>query len=115
MPIYEYRCSSCGHELEKLQRISEAPLTDCPRCDKSALRRLISPAGFRLKGSGWYETDFKKASKRNVAGTASEGDGHGGNKDESKSSDGGKADKPAGSEAAGGKTPSGKGDKASAA
>lgn len=73
MPIYEYRCNSCGHELEKLQRISEAPLTDCPACSKAELRRLISPAGFRLKGSGWYETDFKseKERKRNLAESAS--------------------------------------------
>jgi putative FmdB family regulatory protein len=67
MPIYEYRCQSCGHELEKLQRMSEAPLTVCPSCGKPELRRLISAAGFRLKGAGWYETDFKSAGKRNLA------------------------------------------------
>ena len=69
MPIYEYRCNSCGHELEKLQRMSDDPLTDCPSCEESTLRRLISPAGFRLKGSGWYETDFKTGKKRNLIGT----------------------------------------------
>lgn len=66
MPIYEYRCESCGHELERLQKMSDDPLTDCPECDTSALRKVISPVGFRLKGSGWYETDFKKDNKRNL-------------------------------------------------
>ena len=68
MPIYEYRCSACGHELEKIQRMSDAPLTDCPECGKSALQRLVSAAGFRLKGGGWYETDFKKDKQRNLHG-----------------------------------------------
>jgi putative FmdB family regulatory protein len=61
MPIYEYRCEHCGHELEKMQKISDAPLTDCPECGRPALKKLISAAGFRLKGGGWYETDFKKS------------------------------------------------------
>ena len=69
MPIYEYQCQSCGHELEKLQRMSEIPLKDCPDCGESELQRLVSAAGFRLKGSGWYETDFKKDGKRNLHGT----------------------------------------------
>ena len=68
MPIYEYRCQACGHELEKLQKLSDAPLVDCPACGKPALSKLISAAGFRLKGGGWYETDFKKDGKRNLAG-----------------------------------------------
>jgi len=59
MPIYEYSCGACGHELEVLQKLSDAPLTDCPACGKAELRKLISAAGFRLKGGGWYETDFK--------------------------------------------------------
>ncbi|MBP7547248.1 MAG: zinc ribbon domain-containing protein [Corallincola sp.] len=69
MPIYEYRCQSCGHEMEKLQRLSDAPLVDCPACQTPALTKLISAAGFRLKGGGWYETDFKKSSdsKKNLA------------------------------------------------
>jgi putative FmdB family regulatory protein len=67
MPIYEYRCSECGHELEKLQKITDAPLVDCPACGKPALQKLVSAAGFRLKGGGWYETDFKKDKKKNVA------------------------------------------------
>ena len=69
MPIYEYRCESCGHELDKLQKLSDAPLTDCPACGQPALKRLISAAGFRLKGGGWYETDFKTGEKkRNLHG-----------------------------------------------
>jgi len=66
MPIYEYQCESCGHELEKLQRISDDPLKDCPDCGAAELRRLVSAAGFRLKGAGWYETDFKKGDKKNL-------------------------------------------------
>ena len=61
MPIYEYRCNSCGHELEAIQKMSDAPLLDCPACNKADLKKLISAAGFRLKGSGWYETDFKSS------------------------------------------------------
>ena len=68
MPIYEYRCQHCGHELEKLQRMSDDPLKDCPDCEQPELKRLISAAGFRLKGSGWYETDFKKDNQRNLHG-----------------------------------------------
>ena len=59
MPIYEYRCSACGHELEALQKFSDAPLVTCPACGKDALVKLVSAAGFQLKGSGWYETDFR--------------------------------------------------------
>jgi putative FmdB family regulatory protein len=66
MPIYEYRCDSCGEELEKLQRMSDDKLVDCPACGEPALKRLVSAAAFRLKGSGWYETDFKKDNKRNL-------------------------------------------------
>jgi putative FmdB family regulatory protein len=66
MPIYEYRCQSCGHELDKLQKMSDPPLIDCPACGKPTLKKLISAPGFRLSGSGWYETDFKQGSKRNI-------------------------------------------------
>ena len=59
MPIYEYTCEVCGHQLEALQKLSDPLLTDCPQCGKPALKKQISAAGFRLKGSGWYETDFK--------------------------------------------------------
>ena len=68
MPIYEYECKNCGHRMEKLQKISDAPLTICPSCDQEALTKLVSAAGFRLKGGGWYETDFKKDGKKNLAG-----------------------------------------------
>ncbi len=67
MPIYEYRCQECGHELEKLQRMSDDRLVDCPACKAPQLKRLVSAAGFRLKGGGWYETDFKGGQKRNLA------------------------------------------------
>ncbi len=66
MPIYEYRCTACGHKLETIQKMSDAPLTECPACGKPALQKLISAAGFRLKGSGWYETDFKVGNRKNV-------------------------------------------------
>ena len=64
MPIYEYRCQECGHELEALQKISADPLKDCPDCGAPALKKKISAVGFRLKGSGWYETDFKAGDKQ---------------------------------------------------
>lgn len=68
MPIYEYQCETCGHKIEKLQKISDAPLTDCPACERPDLRKLVSPVAFRLKGGGWYETDFKdEKSRKNVA------------------------------------------------
>jgi putative FmdB family regulatory protein len=66
MPIYEYQCKSCGFDLEKLQRINDDPLLECPNCGKPELIRLVSAAGFRLKGAGWYETDFKKGGKKNL-------------------------------------------------
>ena len=62
MPIYEYRCSSCGHELETLQKFADAPLTECPACKAATLVKLVSAAGFQLKGSGWYATDFRGGS-----------------------------------------------------
>ena len=67
MPIYEYQCEACGHVFETLQKISEQPLVDCPNCGKPALKKLVSAAAFRLKGGGWYETDFKTGSKKNVS------------------------------------------------
>jgi putative FmdB family regulatory protein len=66
MPIYEYRCEKCGHQMDALQKVSDAPLVDCPECGEPALKKLISPAAFRLKGSGWYETDFKQGKKKNL-------------------------------------------------
>lgn len=59
MPIYEYRCESCGHEMEAIQKMADDPLTECPACGKPTLKKLISAGGFILKGTGWYETDFK--------------------------------------------------------
>lgn len=73
MPIYEYECRDCGHHLDKLQRMNAAPLTECPECHHATLQRVISAAGFRLAGSGWYETDFKTSGKHNLAGEGSSG------------------------------------------
>jgi|SRR5689334_15848425 len=64
MPIYEYRCEACGHEDEHLQKVSEAPLTVCPACGKPSYRKQLSAAGFQLKGTGWYATDFKGGAKK---------------------------------------------------
>ena len=64
MPIYEYRCAACGEEHEALQKVSEPPLTVCPACGKKALKKQLSAAGFQLKGSGWYATDFKGPAKK---------------------------------------------------
>jgi putative FmdB family regulatory protein len=74
MPIYEYRCKACDHETEALQKMSDKPLRKCPECGRMQLQRLISAPSFRLKGGGWYETDFKsdKENKRNIAGDAAE-------------------------------------------
>ncbi len=71
MPIYEYECKACGHQMESIQKISDALLTVCPECGKEDLQKKISASGFRLKGGGWYETDFKKDGKKNLAGDAS--------------------------------------------
>ncbi|HAB54883.1 MAG TPA: FmdB family transcriptional regulator [Cellvibrionales bacterium] len=63
MPIYEYQCEACHHKMEALQKMADAPLTECPACQQPALKKLISAAAFKLKGSGWYETDFKNNNK----------------------------------------------------
>ncbi len=68
MPIYEYQCPACGKELEVLQKVSDEPLRDCPQCGKATLQKKVSAAAFRLKGGGWYETDFKTGNKKNLAG-----------------------------------------------
>ncbi len=73
MPLYEYVCKACGHEHEALQKLSAEPLKDCPICEKTELVKKISAAGFRLKGTGWYETDFKSGAKKNVAGDSAPG------------------------------------------
>ncbi|MGD2139924.1 MAG: zinc ribbon domain-containing protein [Burkholderiales bacterium] len=80
MPIYEYRCSACGHQFEIIQKISDQPLTECPECGKPTLAKLVSAAGFQLKGSGWYVTDFrdgKKSKSDTASGKASETDSPG--------------------------------------
>lgn len=66
MPFYEYRCDACGHEMEIMQKMSDPPVAQCPACGEPNVRKLVSAAGFRLKGGGWYETDFKKGGKKNV-------------------------------------------------
>lgn len=68
MPIYEYVCDACEHSFEALRKLSDAPLVDCPQCNQPKVRKMLSSAGFRLKGGGWYETDFKTGSKKNLAG-----------------------------------------------
>ena len=68
MPIYEYECTACGNHHEVIQKITEQPLVDCPSCQQPALKKLISAVGFRLSGTGWYETDFKQSNKRNLSG-----------------------------------------------
>ena len=67
MPIYEYQCTKCDHQLEALQKINEEQLVDCPACGKPSLSKLVSAASFRLKGGGWYETDFKTGNKKQLA------------------------------------------------
>ncbi len=84
MPIYEYQCTKCQHKIEALQKMSEKPLLDCPACGKPGLSKLISAASFRLKGSGWYETDFKTGTKKQLA------------ESESVAPSGSKAEKPVG-------------------
>ena len=67
MPIYEYACKNCDHTLDALQKMDEEPLVFCPSCGEAGLKKLISAPRFRLKGKGWYETDFKKDNQRNLA------------------------------------------------
>jgi len=68
MPLYDYHCASCDHRLEALQKISAEPLVDCPACQAPTLKKQLSVPGFRLGGTGWYETDFKTGAKKNLAG-----------------------------------------------
>lgn len=96
MPFYEYQCSACGEQTEVMQKISDKPLRKCPECGKNTLVKLISAPVFRLKGSGWYETDFKSENdkKRNLAGDESSGDSSSTDKSADKGTDK-SADKPA--------------------
>jgi putative FmdB family regulatory protein len=111
MPIYEYQCKACGALHEALQKISDPPLVDCPACGAPELKKKVSAAAFRLKGGGWYETDFKSGNKKNLAGDPATESGAKGKGDSSESSGksetgaaGGAAkdSKPAGDKAGGG-------------
>ena len=73
MPIYAYKCGSCGHAKDVLQKISDAPLTDCPACGKATFSKQLTAAGFQLKGSGWYATDFKGGSTASPSSAATSG------------------------------------------
>ena len=106
MPIYEYVCDNCGHYLEALQKLSDEPLVFCPECGDATLRKQVSAAAFRLKGTGWYETDFKNSDKKKPADNAEKV------KKESKSSSGSSSDSGSSSESSGS---SGKQDKSSSA
>ena len=88
MPIYEYQCQACQKQIEVLQKINDAPLLDCPQCGKPALKKQVSAAAFRLKGGGWYETDFKTGNKKNLV---SGGDSAGSSGDKSTSSSSGES------------------------
>ena len=94
MPIYEYQCEACEHRFEKIQKMSDEPLVDCPQCQAPKLKKLVSAAAFRLKGKGWYETDFKTGSKKNVAegtSSSSSSSGESGSSNKSSSSDSSKS------------------------
>lgn len=106
MPIYEYQCTDCEHEFETIQKISEDLLVTCPNCSKDSLRKKISAAGFRLKGGGWYETDFKSGSRKNVSG-----DDKGGSKSESSKSDSSSSSSSGSSDSSSGSSSSSKGEK----
>lgn len=84
MPIYEYRCTSCGHQQEFLQKVSDAPLTQCTACGKPTFSKLVSAAGFQLKGSGWYATDFKNSGSKSTKSDSTEAKPSGESKGEEK-------------------------------
>ena len=89
MPIYEYQCQACQNQIEALQKISDTPLLDCPQCGEPSLKKKVSAAAFRLKGSGWYETDFKTGNKKNLVGDGGGGNAGAGAGDKSAPSDSG--------------------------
>jgi putative FmdB family regulatory protein len=93
MPIYEYLCGDCGHKLDALQKLSDEPLVHCPHCAAPSLKRQMSAPSFRLKGGGWYETDFKNDKRRNIAESENKGDAKAEGKAENKGKAEGKADK----------------------
>ena len=102
MPIYEYRCASCGHQQEFLQKVSDAPLTVCPQCGKPTFSKMVTAAGFQLKGSGWYATDFKNSGSKPAA------------KSGEKPADAAKSDSSATDSTSGGESKSDSGDKKAA-
>jgi len=85
MPIYEYRCQACGFEKEFLQKLSDAPISECPSCGKTAMSKLVSAAGFQLKGTGWYATDFKNSGAKPAKTDAAAAAGNESKSGESKS------------------------------
>jgi putative FmdB family regulatory protein len=87
MPIYEYQCRACEHAFETIQRMNEPVLTECPDCGEDQLKKLVSAAAFRLKGSGWYETDFKSGNQKNVVKADDKGGSESASRDNSDSSD----------------------------
>jgi putative FmdB family regulatory protein len=92
MPIYEYRCSSCGFQKEYLRKVSDPALSVCPECGKSTFSKMLSAAGFQLKGSGWYATDFRNSGSKPAAKSAVETGDKGSAKSDSKDSSSGKSD-----------------------
>ena len=92
MPIYEYQCQDCDERVEVLQKISDAPKVDCPACGKPSLKKKVSAVAFRLKGSGWYETDFKTGDKKNLAGDSGKEAASPGKKETPKKADTSKVD-----------------------
>lgn len=103
MPFYEYQCEACANRVEVLQKISDEPLVYCPKCNEPALKKLISAAAFRLKGTGWYETDFKNSGKKSADdGKSASGDSKSGS--ESSAGKTGSADKSDSKPAAKGKS-----------
>jgi putative FmdB family regulatory protein len=78
MPIYEYLCQACNHELEIIQKLSDKQLKVCPQCKRSKLKKKVTASAFRLGGKGWYETDFKTGDKKNIAGDHKVGSSDGG-------------------------------------
>lgn len=92
MPIYEYACSDCGHRFEAIQKFSDAPLIECPQCANAALVKQVSAPSFRLKGSGWYETDFKTGNRRHGTQQEKSAGGEGAATGGSEAANNGKAD-----------------------
>ena len=106
MPIYEYRCTSCGFQKEYLQKISDPVMSVCPECHKSTFSKMVTAAGFQLKGSGWYATDFKNSGSKPPAKAAAETESKGPAKSDGKDSSTGKSDKKDASPKSGGNTES---------